>query len=79
MGNPKIFVDVQSCFIFRLVNSSEVVLSEQSLFMFVRIYGNWLDCLTSDMEAGTVLPLGPLDADASLRHSGTLYAVVSGP
>ena len=46
--------------------------------MFVQMYGNFLACLTVDMEAGAVFPLGSLGADLACRHSGALDAVVSG-
>ena len=42
------------------------------------MYGNSLNYLAVEMEAGAFLPLGPLFNDPDLYHLGAPYAAVSG-
>ena len=49
----------------------------QSIY-FARMFGISLSYIVVEMEAITVLPLGPMDTDPDFRHLGDPYAVVSG-
>ena len=53
-------------------------MSGRSQFVFVRNFGFFLSYTAVGMEAGAILPLGPLNTDTALRTSGDPDAEVSG-
>ena len=52
--------------------------TDNSHFMFVQMCGICLACLMVEMEAGDILPSGPLDADLDFWHSEFPDVAVSG-
>ena len=77
-GNPLGLVDEQSWFIGWLVESTEYLISGQSRFVFVWMFGISLTHIEMEIDTNTALPLRYLDTDLYCWHSGSPDAAVSG-